>query len=111
MKLESSLLFGILFFVIPPILHAEAGWTDYVKISELVPTGRHYYEVMLPVKKNPSDCRNNSWFYQDYAENESDKMFEDLLTGIQTGSQVRVYVTGKCNVNGYAEFTAVGIKP
>lgn len=96
---------------LPSLIQAEAGWTDYTRVAELVPTSRHYYEVKLPVKKNPSGCSNNIWFYQDYGLKGSDKMFETMLEGLQSGSQVRVYVTGKCDVNGYSEFTSVGIIP
>ena len=105
------LLSGIYIFAVPAFVLAEAGWTDYVKIAELVPTARHYYEVKLPVKKNPSGCRDTTWFYQDYSSPESDNMFKTLLEGLQSRNHVRVYVTGKCNVNGYSEFTAVGIIP
>ena len=96
---------------LPSLAQAEAGWTDYVRIAELVPTSRHYYEVKLSVNKNPSGCNNNLWFYQDYELKGSDKMFETLLEGLKSRNQVRFYVTGKCNLNGYSEFTAVGIIP
>jgi len=95
----------------PSAVKAEAGWTDYSSIAELVPTSRQYYEVKLSVKQNPSGCTNNVWFYQDYSLKGSDKMFETLLEGLKSGNRVRVYVTGKCNVKGYSEFNAVGIIP
>lgn len=109
--LSICLILGIYMFAFPSYILAEAGWTDYVKISELVPTARGYYEVKLSVKINPSGCRENIWFYQNYKRRGSDKMFETLLEGLQSGNKVRVYVTGICNVNGYSEFTAVGILP
>lgn len=96
---------------LPSFSQAAAGWTDYAQIAELVPRSRHYYEVKLSILKNPSGCSNNIWFYQDYGLRGSDKMFETLLLGVNSGKQVRVYVTGKCNVNGYSEFVAVGIVP
>lgn len=114
MKLTRFLYFlslSINICVLPALAQAEAGWTDYVGISELVPTSRQYYEVKLAVKKNPSGCANNKWFYQDYSLKGSDKMFETLLEGLKSGKQVRVYVTGKCNLNGYSEFNTVGIIP
>lgn len=104
-----SLGTSILFF--PSLAKAEAGWTDYSSIEELVPTSRQYYEVKLAVKKNPSGCTDKTWFYQDYNLKESDKMFKTLLEGLKSGNHVRVYATGKCNVNGYSEFNAVGIIP
>ena len=109
--LSIYLILGIYMLALPSYIQAEAGWTDYVKISELVPTSRPYYEVKLSVKINPSGCRDKIWFYQNYKRKGSDKMFETLLEGLQSGNKVRVYVTGICNVNGYSEFTAVGIIP
>ena len=111
MKLIRYLLFCTFIFVLPPLAQAEAGWTDYVTIAEVVPTGRHYYEVKLYLKENPSGCRNSIWFYQDYRLRGSEKMFDTVLEGLLSGNKVRVYVTGKCNVSGYSEFTAVGIVP
>ena len=104
-------MFSLVMIASPSFVRAEAGWTDYVSIAELVPTSKPYYEVKLPVKKNPSGCVNTDWFYQDYKRKGSDKMFETLLEGLQEGNRVRVYVTGRCNLNGYSEFTSVGILP
>jgi hypothetical protein len=111
MSLRLYLLAGIALIAFPSPLQAEAGWTDYAPIAELVPTARHYYEVHLQVKENPSGCRNKTWFYQDYGQRGSDKMFDTLLEAVQSGKRVRVYVTGKCNLNGYSDFSAVGILP
>lgn len=110
-KLSTYLFIVICFFALPRHGFAEAGWTDYGHITELVPTARHYYEVRLEIEKNPGRCRKKTWFYQDYGLTAADKMFATLLEGLQNGKKVRVYVTGKCNINGYAEFTAVGIIP
>ncbi|MCL7489332.1 MAG: hypothetical protein M8357_14290 [Desulfobulbaceae bacterium] len=111
MKSRMHLLLGFCILALPSSVLAEAGWTDYAKIAELVPTSRHYYEVRLAVEKNPSGCRDKSWFYQDYRVKGSDKMFTTLLEGLQSGNRVRLYVTGKCNLDGYSEFSAVGIIP
>ncbi|HHO47926.1 MAG TPA: hypothetical protein ENN06_05670 [Desulfobacteraceae bacterium] len=111
MKFPLSLLAGPALIILPAVAAAEAGWTDYAAIAELVPTARPYYEVHLEVKQNPSGCRNSSWFYQDYGLRGSDKMFDTLLEAVQSGKRVRLYVTGKCNLNGYSDFSAVGILP
>ena len=100
---------GSLFF--SHLVHAGSGWTDFVTAAELVPTARHYYEVSLPVKENPSGCSNKTWFYQDYDSPGSDMMFKTLLEAIKSGIRMRVYVTGKCNLNGYSEISSVSIIP
>lgn len=111
MRFRRYLVAGIAMIALPSSAGAEAGWTDYAAIAELVPTARHYYEVHLQVKQNPSGCRNSTWFYQDYGQRAADKMFNTLLEAVQSGKRVRVYVTGKCNLNGYSDFSAVGIIP
>lgn len=94
-----------------PVAHSGAGWTDYAKIAELVPTARHYYVFRLPVENNPSGCREDAWFYQNYDALGSERMFDALLEGIKSGLRLRVYVTGVCNLDGYAEISSVGIIP
>jgi tetratricopeptide (TPR) repeat protein len=107
-----SVMTSICLFLFAPIIYAGgSGWTDIVNIAELVPTARHYYELKLQVKENPSDCRNKEWFYQDYSATGSDKMFDTLLKGVTSGFKLRVYVTGRCNLNGYSEITSVSISP
>jgi len=93
------------------VAHARAGWTDYVNIAELVPTARHYYEFRLPVKVNPSGCKDDTWFYQNYGSLGSEKMFDILLEGIKSGIRLRVYVTGVCNLSGYSEISSISIIP
>lgn len=94
-----------------PYIQAGAGWTDYVTVSELVPTASHFYEVKLPIKNNPSGCKNKTWFYQDYGTSGSDKMFQTILEGLKTGIRLRVYVTGNCNLKGYSEISSVSAIP
>ena len=94
---------------LPLIAMASAGWTDYVRVAELVPTAKHYYELRLPVGNNPSGCREENWFYQNYDAPGADQMFEALLESLSSDIRLRVYVTGVCNLNGYAEFSAVSV--
>ena len=90
---------------------AGAGWTDYADVAELIATSRHYYEVRLPVKQNPSGCRKKTWFYQNYDSTGADKAFEVLLESMHSPLRLRVYVTGVCNLNGYAEISSVSVVP
>lgn len=90
-----------------PLL-ARAGWTDYARVGELIATGRHYYELRIPVD-NPSGCREDHWYYRNYDAPGSAQMFEVLLDAIESNLRVRLYVTGVCNINGYAEISSVGV--
>ena len=109
MKSQAAIIFAVHTLLFSPFAQASAGWTDYVAVAELVPTGQRYYEVRLPVKENPSGCREETWFYRDYSSSGSDKMFEVLFEGIKSGVQIRVYVTGVCNINGYSEISSVSV--
>lgn len=103
--LQTSFLFALVTGA--PPLQARAGWTDYARVGELIATGRHYFEVHLPVD-DPSGCRAANRFYQNYDAPGASQGFELLLESLESGVRVRVYVTGVCNLNGYAEISAVG---
>ncbi len=90
-----------------PSLQARAGWTDYARVGELIATGRHYFEVHLPVD-NPSGCREQYRYYRNYDAPGASQSFDLLLRSLESGVRVRVYVTGVCNLSGYAEISAVG---
>jgi hypothetical protein len=109
MKTEVSLAIASSALLFSHFAQASAGWTDFVTVEELVPTSRHYYEVKLPVKENPSGCKNKTWFYQNYDSRGSDKMYDTLLEGIKSGYRLRVYVTGICNIHDYSEFSSVSV--
>ncbi len=38
-------------------------------------------------------------------------MFGTLLSAVEHRKEVRVYVTGKCDLDGYSEISAVSIVP
>ena len=90
---------------------AEAGWTDEVTVVELIPTGKHYFELRLDGGKNPSGCREKDWFYINYEARGADKMFDLFADSIKTELRLRVYVTGVCNLSGYAEISSVSAGP
>lgn len=98
-------------FSFAPLVHAGAGWTDYATVTEFVATSQQYYYFKLPVKENPSGCRDKVGFYQDYGTKGADSMFKTMLEGIKPGLRVRVYVTGNCNLDGYSEISSVSISP
>lgn len=95
----------------PSIVIADSGWTDYATITELIPTSHHRYKVSLGNTKNPGGCKDKQTFYQDYDATGAKQMFDTLLQATATGNKVRVYVSGKCELNGYSEITSVGILP
>ncbi len=88
-----------------------AAWTDYVSVVELMPTASGRYIVKLNISKSPSGCKTENMFYQDYSAFGADQMFRVILEAVTSGKMIRVYATGKCELNGYSEISAVSIVP
>ncbi len=108
---RSVIVFLLAALLTSPAALAGAGWTDYTRLTELVASSKHYYSFRLNLTDNPSGCREDAWFYQDYSAAGSDKIFDALLEALKSGIRVRVYVTGACNIDGYAEISSLGIVP
>ena len=111
MKIRALITIGAIAITSSNLVHAGSGWTDHATVAELIPTDRRYYKFRLPVSENPAGCRDDEWFYQDYGSSGSDKMFHLLLEGLKSNLRLRVYVTGKCNLDGYSEISSVSIVP
>jgi hypothetical protein len=92
-----------------PAFAGEAGWSKSVTVMELTPTDQRRYEFRLKLTENPAGCKNPDTFYQDYDSVGADKMYHLLLQALSTEKKVRVHVTGRCELNGYAEISAVSM--
>jgi hypothetical protein len=95
--------------LLPTSLLAGSGWTGFAPVVELTPTAQYRYIVRIDVSENPSGCRNAEYFFQDYSAAGSDQMFRTLLSAVEAGMYVRVYVTGKCDLDGNSEISSVSI--
>ena len=111
MQRGTLITLGICALMLSSVAHSGRGWTEYVKVVELIPTGRHYYEVQLSEKENPSGCREKGWYYLNYDAAGADKMFDLFVDNIKSNLRLKVYVTGICNLKGYAEISAVSVSP
>ena len=89
---------------------ATSGWTVYGCVVELVPTIHHRYKVSIDVKGNKNSCKKKKWFYQDLCVSGAKEMYLALLEAVSSNKQVRVYVTGHCNINEYSEISELGIR-
>ncbi len=90
--------------------YATSGWSEYGYVVELVPTIHHRFKVNIELKGNKSGCREKQWFYQDYDVSGAKEMYLALLESLTADKKVRVYVTGRCNIDEYAEVSSVGIR-
>ena len=111
MKKGTVITLGICALMLSSVAHSGRGWTETAKVLELIPTGRHYYEVQLSEKENPSGCREKGWYYLNYNAAGADKMFDLFVDNIKSNLRLKVYVTGLCNLKGYAEISAVSASP
>ena len=109
-RIRFAIYFGILLYS-PLTVTAVSGWTDYVPVTELTPTIHGRYLVKLKASRNPSGCKNTEVFYQDYNIPGFEQLFDTLLKAVVSEKKVRVYVTGRCDLNGYSEISSVAIKP
>jgi hypothetical protein len=94
-----------------PVFGGVAGWSDYASVIELTPTDQQRYQFRIRLKENPGGCKNIDTFYQDYDQPGSDKVFNVLLQAVISDKKVRVYMTGRCELKGYSEISAVTIAP
>ena len=106
-----GLVFAAVLPLLPLVAAAGSGWTAYASVVELKPSRHGRFVVTLRVDDNPSGCRDKTTFYQDYGFPGSARIFDTLLLAVERGNQVRVLVTGVCDINGYSEIAAVGIVP
>lgn len=88
-----------------------SGWTSYGSVIELNPTIFKRFLVRIDVASNPSKCKHKKWFYHYYSGAGSEYMFDTLLGAVTAGKNVRVYVTGICDLEGYNEISSVSITP
>jgi hypothetical protein len=105
------LMLALLLYVTGVTQAGTAGWSGYGQVVELQATTHGRFLVRLSLPKNPSGCRDKEWFYRDYGGAGPEYMYDTFLTALTTGKPVQVYVSGVCDLNGYAEITSVQIAP
>ncbi len=86
---------------------AEAGWTGEGEVQSLNPTGKGRFIVEINVKGNPSGCGHPIAFYRDYGQPGTEFMFQTLREALIHEKRVKVYVTGRCDLNKYSEINSV----
>lgn len=87
--------------------YADAGWTEAAPVIEVNPTAKHFYQFRLFEIESPADCKQKNGFYQDYKDRGADQIYQALLEAISANLNVKVFVTGGCNLKGFAEVSSV----
>lgn len=105
----AAMLLAVLSLAVVSSARADAGWTDLGHVLELTPGIQGRYVVKIGVTQNQSGCREKQMFYQDYSDRGADQMYRALLEALSAGKQVRVFVTGGCELNGHAQISSVTV--
>lgn len=86
---------------------ADAGWTGAGNVYSLNPTGFGKFVVNIHTTENPTPCKNTRGFYRDYGQVGSDMMYYTLLEALKHNKQVKVYITGGCDLDRNSEISSV----
>lgn len=103
---------AIMLFMTGTSQAGTAGWSEYGRVAALQATIHGRYLIKMELPKNPSGCHDKEWYYRDYGGGAGPEyMYQALLSAVTLSKPVRVYVSGVCDLNGYAEITSVQIAP
>ncbi len=102
-----SLLLSIALLTLPAKSLASSGWSESSSIAEVNPTARHYYQFRLSDIESPAGCKQADGFYQDYKDRGAEQMYSALLEALSGNLKVKVFVTGGCNLKGFAEVSSI----
>ncbi|UTA47246.1 hypothetical protein L1F30_13880 [Simiduia sp. 21SJ11W-1] len=105
-------LIGGLFFglcvLAEPALAGRAGWSQAALVHSLEPTAQRRYVLRVHLDEAHS-CKSGHSYFQDYSANGAGFIFDTLLMAMAQELPVQVHTSGRCELNGYAEITAVRI--
>ena len=90
---------------------ADSGWSNYTSISEITASNRDYYTIQLSSPTGTKNCKNKDTVYLEYDAKGSQAMFQILLNALISKNEVRVYLTGRCELHGYSEISSASIRP
>jgi len=91
------------------VARAQSGWTAKGNLTHMQATTSGKMIVNGEFKENPSDCKNSKAFYIDYDIDGANHIFQLLLKAIASDKPVKLYVTGKCELNGQSEISSASI--
>lgn len=90
---------------------ADAGWTKPARVVMLESNLFGRILVELDLRKNPSNCKEQSLFFRESTGESSRQMHDILVQAAANRLPVKLRVSGICHLKGYAEFNAVALVP
>lgn len=88
-----------------------AGWTPVTRVTALEPTTHGRLLFQLRTEKSTSGCRSKDWYFVDYTGTGPRLMFHVLKDALLMEKPVKVFVTGRCDLDGYSEISAARLLP
>lgn len=100
---------------LPLICSAAAGWTDFGQVSNLnqqPASGAAPGIVLINVSTtaNPSGCSVANGYYLSVTDDRTTRLFTMLMMAQATGRNVQLWVTGTCNVWGWAQLDGLVVQ-
>jgi len=101
--------------VLPIMCNAAANWTDFGQVSNLnqqPASGAAPGIVLINVSttSNPSGCSVANGYYLSVTDDRTTRLFTMLMMAQATGRSVMLWVTGTCNVWGYAQIDGLVVQ-
>ncbi|RLA01460.1 MAG: hypothetical protein DRQ47_08055 [Gammaproteobacteria bacterium] len=99
-NLLSKLIVCCILLVASGLAYSSAGWTDPGYLIEVQVSNTGRIIAKSSVKVNPSGCRDKELFYIDSSAVNAEQIYKLLLESITSRNQVKLYVTGRCELKG-----------
>ena len=86
-----------------------AGWTEKGQIQSMTATSFSRIVIQGKFSDNVSDCRDKERFYVDFGRPGTRFIYEMLLVSVVSGKNVKLRVTGSCELKGMSEISEASI--
>lgn len=84
----------------------EAGWSAKTSVVALEPTSQARYQMTV-AQTEAHSCKSKHGYFQDYSASGARFIYETLLTAMAHNLPVQIHTSGRCDLHGLAEITAV----
>lgn len=83
-----------------------AGWSEKTAVVALEPTSQARYQLSV-AQAEAHGCKSKQGYFQDYSASGARFIYETLLTAMAHNVPVQIHTSGRCDLHGLAEVTAV----
>jgi len=108
-KHTNKFIASTILLIMSSLAHSEAGWTGQGYLQEIQATTAGKLIIKGKLKGNPSKCKDINSYYIDYSIEGAENIYQLLLQSIASNNQVKLLVTGRCEINGMSEISSATI--